>query len=162
MPTTAYRACYRWNYLLSYWRLPMILIQQSVKVWLAVQHSVNNTASWLLILEYNKKATFSQGDWTSILRYVADPVQDWDLTSMWLVVWRGLNLNWLEISARLFSLVQSCSALGLVCSLSNLVALCLAHRLYILHTLYYIRKAGESLLVAQCSLAVAVGCFFLF
>ena len=109
---------------------------QSKSDWLSSTQSRILRVDWL-ILEYNEKATFSQGDWTSILRYVADPVQDWDLISMWLVVWRGLNLNWLEISARLFSLVQSFSALVLDCSFSNLVAPCSAQRLYSLHTLYY-------------------------
>ena len=34
------KACKRRNYILMYWWFPMMFIQHSVKIWLAVQHSV--------------------------------------------------------------------------------------------------------------------------
>ena len=42
------RICKHWNYLLMNWKFPMMLMQHSVRIWFAVQHSVKNTASWLV------------------------------------------------------------------------------------------------------------------
>ena len=45
---TVCRACWHWNYLLLYWKFPMMHIQLSAAIWLTVQHSVKSTASWLV------------------------------------------------------------------------------------------------------------------
>ena len=42
------KACWHWDYLLLYWKFPLIDIQHSVKIWLVVQHSVKSIASWLV------------------------------------------------------------------------------------------------------------------
>ena len=53
------RACYHWNYLLIYWKFPIILIQNSVNSdWLCNTQSRALQADWF-ILEINEQTTFN-------------------------------------------------------------------------------------------------------